>query len=117
MAVTERRTSWTLVSLALVVGVLAGGFFSYYGISKDGTDTHLVAEAREFESPRVADLPMQEAIATLVEDGYDVVAVGTGEVMLQELGFRGTVLRVRGEHGNKLRYCSKRFPDCLPIRP
>lgn len=117
MTVTQPRTRWSLVALALLVGLAAGALFSYYGISKDGTDTQIVAEPREFDSPRVADLPMQEAIEALVEDGYDVVAVGTRKVVLQELGFRGSVLRLRGEHGKKLRYCSQHFAACVPIRP
>lgn len=36
---TRRGTTSSLVALAPVFGLLAGGLFSYYGISKDGTDT------------------------------------------------------------------------------
>ena len=116
MALTQPRSRWP-VAAALVIGLLAGALFSYYGISKDGTDTYTVAPpAPKYDSPQVTDLPMRDAISTLVADGYRVVAVGRGTVTLQEKGSRGHVLRVVGEHGSKLRYCNSRFPDCVPIQ-
>lgn len=115
MAAMHPRARWPVLA-ALVVGLVSGALFSYYGISKDGTDTYTVAApAPRSESPRVTDLPMSDAIATLVDNGYRVVAVGRGKVTLQELGSRGHVLRIVGEHGSELRYCDSRFPECVPI--
>jgi hypothetical protein len=106
-----------LVLVALVVGLVAGGLFSYYGISKDGTDTYIMAPpAKRFDSPRVTDMAMPDAIETLVSDGYRVVAVGHGRVVLQEMGSSGHVLRVVGEEGGRLRYCTARLPNCVAIQ-
>ncbi len=115
VAVEREQTRWSVVALALVFGLVVGAFFSYYGISKDGTDTYITTPAAKFDSPRVTDLPMGEAIDNLVSSGYRVVAVGTGRVVLQEKGFRGHVLRIVGEDGGGLRYCTVRLPNCVAI--
>jgi hypothetical protein len=101
--------------VALLIGLLIGGLFSYYGISKDGTDTYISTPIRKFDSPRVTDIVMPEAIETLVSAGYRVVAEGRGRVVLQENGFRGHVLRLVGEDGGRLRYCTARLPNCVAI--
>ena len=108
------RIRWSLVLAALLIGALGGGLFSFYGISKDGTDSYITHPPAKFESPRVTDLPMREAIDTLVAEGYRVVAVGTGRVTLQEKGFPGHVLRIVGEDGDSLRYCTETL-GCSPI--
>ena len=115
IAVERVQTRWSFVVVALLFGLLAGGLFSFYGISKDGTDTYITTPPAKFDSPRVTDLPMQEAIDTLVSSGYRVVGVGHGRVALQEEGFRGQVLRIVGEDGAALRYCTARLPDCVAI--
>ena len=101
------------VVFALVAGALAGGLTSYYGIQK--TDTIVNNPPMEIESPNVTGRPMPEAIDTLVEAGFRVVAVGHGDVMAHEIGVVGQTLRVQGEHGYELRYCTARLPDCVPI--
>lgn len=103
------------MALTLALGSLIGGLFSYYGISKDGTDTFITSPPARFESPDVTELSMAEAIDVLVSKGYRVVAVGRGDVVLQEHGFRGQVLRVQGELGHRLRYCTARMPRCVAI--
>jgi hypothetical protein len=117
MVATLARPRWAPALVALVAGLALGGLFSYYGISKDGTDTFVTRPPLDFQSPDVTDLPVARAIDRLVAAGYRVVAVGHGPVQLQERGFRGNVLRIQGRDGTRLRYCSARLPDCVPIRP
>lgn len=116
VALERVQTRWSLVAFALLVGLLIGGLFSHYGISKDGTDTYIMAPpAKKFDSPRVTDMAMPDAIETLISDGYRVVTIGHGRVVLQEKGSPGHVLRIVGEEGGRLRYCTARLPNCVAI--
>jgi hypothetical protein len=102
--------------LTLLFGLTAGGLVTYYGVGHHDRNIYMTQPATRFDSPRVTDQPMDHAIDTLIDAGYRVVAVGHGKVILQEMGFVGGVLRVQGETGYRLRYCTARLPDCVPIK-
>lgn len=78
-------------------------------------DVEVVHEAPEFDSPRVTDLPVEDGLQILLDEGYDVVVVGLGTIVLQELGFKGNVLEIKGDVGKKKRYCSPSLERCVPI--
>ncbi len=101
--------------VALVVGIAAGALTAQ--LLQDAPPADRGARGTLFSdhSPSVVDMPMGEAIDTLVEARFRVVAVGRGRVKLQELGVRRSVVRVQGRQGAGLRYCTARLPDCVPI--
>jgi hypothetical protein len=113
--VAVARSRWTPALVALVLGVALGPLVAPYGINKDGSDVYISSPPAEFDSPSVVDMPVPDAIDRLVDAGYRVVAVGDGKVKLQELGFRGSVLRIQGWEGTRLRYCTARLPGCVRI--
>lgn len=112
----DARVRWGWIALTLVVGVALGVLASQLLDGKDvaRADT----DGRSFdEAPRVIDVPMESAIDRLVQAGFRVMAVGHGKVKLQELGPRGSILRIQGWSGTRLRYCTARLPGCVFVDP
>lgn len=99
-----------LIAILLLVGPTAAGCAEVFE-----RDVEVVREPPEFDSPRVTDLPVEEGLQILLDEGYDVVVVGRGTIILQELGFKGNVLEIKGDVGKKKRYCSPSLDGCVPI--
>lgn len=100
------------LSLALSVGVGAGIAFHP---GDEGVTLATTASSPEFDSPDVAGMPMRRARRILARSGYDVMVVGKGEVVLQELGFEGQLLRLEGESGEGHRYCDASDARCVVV--
>lgn len=78
-------------------------------------DVEVIEKDPQFDSPRVTDLGVREGLQILLDDGYEVVVVGRGKIVLQELGYKGSVLKIRGDAGKRMRYCSPSLRQCVPI--
>lgn len=78
-------------------------------------DVEVIQKPPQFDSPRVTGFPVQEGLQILLDDGYDVVVVGRGTIILQELGYKGDVLEIKGDVGKRKRYCSPSVKRCVPI--
>lgn len=100
------------LSIALSVGV--GGGMAFHP-EDDGVELATTVSSPEFDSPNVAGMPMGRARRILSRSGYDVMVVGKGEVVLQELGFEGQLLRLQGERGEGQRYCDASAARCVVV--
>ena len=101
--------------LVLVFSLGAGAAFAAGAMRPEANRPEVVPATPEFDSPRVARLPVGEARRVLNERGYDVMVVGRGEVVLQELGFEGQLLRIEGERRGPQRYCASSAERCVPV--
>jgi hypothetical protein len=103
------RSAWRLAAVALTLGLLVG-----FVIGRSVAPHTVQRSEPRFDSPRVTDLPVTEAADRLVAAGFDVVAVGSGTVTLQELGNRPETVRIKGSHGRTVRYCDSEI-DCVIV--
>lgn len=103
------------LALALSLGVGAG--MALAGNRRErppqGSETWV---SPDFDSPGVVGMPMRHAWRVLGDAGYDVMLIGTGKVVLQELGFEGQLLRLEGDTGEGLRYCDASSARCVTVR-
>ncbi len=101
------------LSLALFLGVGLG--VAVAGAQGEDAALDAAASSPEFDSPNVVGMPMGRARRALAKAGYDVMIVGKGKVVLQELGFEGQLLRLEGEKGEGQRYCDASESRCVPV--
>ena len=107
-----------LVCVVAVAFSLGAGAAVTVGAFSNGPSTraHEEPAAPDFDSPRVTGLPIEEARRLLNDQGYDVIAVGSGEVALQELGYEGQLLQIEGERPGRRRYCTAADARCTTVR-
>lgn len=108
----NRRTVVVTTAVAFALGAGVGAIAR--GPSADPERTPRVASPN-FDSPTVTGLAIDEARRILNDAGYDVMVVGRGKVALQELGFEGQLLEIKGDRSGPRRYCAAAGERCVLV--